>query len=267
MVPLHIEDAGGALAVAFQRQAPGGMADAGGIFSACRCQLGRHEPAGIGGTGENAIRLTQKEPSDPVFAGAECQTPACGKVEETRVAPDLGQYRSEAVAAEPLLEHPEGICCRGNADDDQAARIEAEAGETGAVGKSGLARGGGFDDPQDRTIVLDGETGEDGDGEAGHGGGVTALRAAQLVESGTAKTAGKHAIETGDSEGKEGPGATRRKRGRGAGLQWRRVRTRAGFFARYASDPPLQLGDPALQAGKAAPCHENARAHGFQTRR
>jgi hypothetical protein len=24
------------------------------------------------------------------------------------------------------------------------------------------------------------------------------------------------------------------------------------------------LGDPATQAGKAAPCHENARAHGFE---
>jgi hypothetical protein len=208
------------------------------------------------------------------------------------MTPYLGQHRSEAVAAESLLEHPESICCSYNANDDQAAGIEAEAGETGAVGKSGLARSGGFDDPQDRTIVLDGETGEDGDGEAGHGGGVAALRAPHLVKRGTAKTAGKHAIETGDSEGKEGPGAARRQGGRSTGRvcverggnlpalppdQVRGLRHARALvarnkppacFVRYVNrSSPFQLGDLAAQAGKAAPCHENARAHGFQTRR
>jgi hypothetical protein len=184
MVPFHIEDAGGALAVAFQRQAPGGMADASGIFGARRCRLGRHEPAGIGGAGEYAIGLAEQQAHDAVLAGAERQTPARGQIEETRVASDLGQDRGEAAAAKAFLEHPEGVGGLGDADNDQAPYIEAEAVETGAIGKSGLARGGCFDNPQDRTIVLDGEAGKNRDGEAGHGSGVAAFGATHLVKRG-----------------------------------------------------------------------------------
>ena len=259
------------------------MADAGGVFGTRRGRLRRHEPAGIGGTGENAIRLAEQQPHHSVLASTERQTPARRQIEQARMTPDLGQHRSEAAAAEPLLEHPKGVCCFGNADDDQAARIEAEAGETGAIRKSCLACGGSFDDPQDRAIILDCEAGKNGDGETGHGGGVAALRAAHLVERGTAKATGQHVVEFGNGERENGSSAARRQGGRSAreacgnlssALSLRHARAfvarnkQLACFVRCTNrSSPFQLGDPAAQAGKAAPCHENARAHGFQTRR
>ena len=228
-----------------------------------------------------------------MLAGAKRQAPAGGQVEQARLAPDLGQHGGKAAAAKPFLEHPEGVGGPGHADDDQAARVEAEAFETGAIGKPGFARGSGFDDPEDGAIVLGAKAREDGSGEAGHGGGVAAFVAAHLVEGGTAKAAGKHAVKVLDGEGEDGSGAAGGEGGRGTGEAYvrggwdrlpalppdqvrglRHVRALvarnkpAACFVRFANrSSPLQLGDPVAQAGKAAPCHENARAHGFQTRR
>jgi hypothetical protein len=223
MVPLHIEDAGGALAVTFQRQTPGWMTDAGRIFGARLCRLRCHEPASIGGAGEYAIGLTKKKPHHPVLAGAEGQTPACGQVEEARVASDLGHHCREPAATKSLLEHPEGVGGPGDADDDQTFGIETEAGKPGPIRKPGFSCRGGFDDPQNGTIVLGGETRKDGDGEAGHGGGVAALGATHFMKRSTAQTTGQHAVEIRNGEGEDGPGAACRQGGRRAGLQWRRI--------------------------------------------
>ena len=199
------------------------MADAGRIFGARCCRLRCYEPAGIGGAGEYALGLTKKESHHPVLAGAERQTPARGQVEETRVASDLGQHRSEPAATKPLLEHPEGVGGRGDVGDDQTLRVEAEAGKTDAIRKPGFTCRGGFDDPQNRTIVLGGETRKDSDGEAGHGGGVAALGATHFVKRCTAQTACQHAVEIRNGEGEDGPGATWRQGGRCASVQWGRI--------------------------------------------
>lgn len=199
------------------------MTDAGRIFGARRRGLRCHEPAGIGGAGEYAVRLAEQQAHYPVLAGAEGKTPACGQVEEARVASDLGHHCREPAATKPLLEHPEGVGSLGDADDDQTFRIETEAGKAGAIRKPGFPCRSGFDDPQNRTIVFGGETRKDSDGEAGHGGGVAALGATHFMKRGTAQTAGQHAVEIRNGEGKDGPGAAWRQGGRRASLQWGRI--------------------------------------------
>lgn len=230
------------------------MADAVGIFLVGCCRSWRYEPTGAGGAGRSAIGLAQQQAHDAVLAGAERQPPARGQIEDTRVSADLGQHGGEAATAQAFLEYPKSVGRFGDADDDQTARIETEAGEAGAIGEPGFARRRGLDDPQNRAIVPCTKAGKHGDGKAGHGGRIAALVAAHLVKRGAAEATGKQAVETGYGEGKDSVGPAR---GKG------RLRIRSGLSLGHASGASLQLGDPAAQMGKAALCHENAGAHGF----
>jgi hypothetical protein len=258
------------------------MADAGRIVSACRSRPGRDQPAGIGGTGQGTIGLAEQQAHDAVLAGAERQAAACSQIELAWVATKFGEHGGEAAAAQSFLEHPEDILGFRHPNDDEPRRVDAERGKAGAIGGPGLMGRGGFGDPQHGTVVLCREAGEDGGGEAGHGGGIAALVAAHFVERSAAKATGEQSIEGGNSEGECVAAAARGKRGRGAGetctergenrfLPCFRGRGyaefRVGIVAGFHPGVRLDLRDPATQAGKVFPCHGNAGAHGFPTRR
>ena len=232
------------------------MADAFRKIVSDRCRQWSDQPAGEGSARLGAPRLAQEETHDAVLGGSKREAPARRQVEKAGVAPDLGEHRGEAAAAEPFLEYPEGVGGRLHADDDEALRIETEAGETGAVRKPRFVCCGRFYDPQNPPMVFlfpsraDGaprlfhdQSRQDRCGEAGHGGGVAALGAAHLVERGPGKAAAEHPVEAWDGKGKGVAGAC---------------------FVRSAHrSSPLDLGDPAAKTGKGIPCHENAGAHGL----
>ncbi len=76
MVPLHIEDAGGAPAVAFKGEAPGGMADRRGMIRARRRRLRGDQPARGGCARPRMAGLAHEQAHDAVLGGAA--TPAGG---------------------------------------------------------------------------------------------------------------------------------------------------------------------------------------------
>jgi hypothetical protein len=210
MVPLHIEGAGSAAAVAFERQAPDRLADPGGVVVEDRGRAGRDQPAGEGGArfglGE---ALAQKQAGDAAGAGAQRQTAAGGEVEKPGVTANLDEDRGEAATAEAFLAHPQGIERPGDAHHDQASRVEAETGEADAIGQSALAGGGLLDDPQKRAIVGGGQAGKDGDGETGRGGGVADDAAPDFVECVAAVPATQGGVDGGDAQGQERAGPAR----------------------------------------------------------
>jgi hypothetical protein len=162
------------------------MADAFRKIVVDRCRQRRDQPARVGGAGRRAVRLAEQQPHDAVLGSAERQPAAGSEIEQARVAAYLGEHGGETATAQSLLEYPEGVLRFRHAHDDYARRVEAEAGEPGAIGEAGLAHGGGFDDPQDRASILDGQAREHRYGEAGHGGGIATLIAMHLVECGAA---------------------------------------------------------------------------------
>ena len=271
MVPLQVESAGRTGAVAFEVEPPGGAADALGEVVDGGRGTGRDPPAGQGGAGLGRGGLAEQEAHHAAVAGAEREPPAGGQVEALRVAAELAEHRGEAGAAEPFLEHPERLLRPPGPDDDEAARVEAELVEAGAIGLAALPRRRLLEDEEDRPVVETGEAGEQRRGEAARGGDIARLRGPDLVERVPPEAAAERPVEVGDAEGKHRPAPARReelpRRGRVGGSAGERSCPfgKGGIPGGRSVWPALDLGNAAGELGKPLPRHENACAHGLRT--
>jgi hypothetical protein len=138
MVPLHVEDAGSAVAIAFEGEAPGGIADAFGEIGVGRGGKRADEPARAGGTRRRACGLAEQESGDAAFRRAEREAAAGGEIEGAGVAWYLGDDGGEAGAAQPLLEDPQCVGGLAHARNDEAGRIEPVGAQATAVGQAGF---------------------------------------------------------------------------------------------------------------------------------
>ena len=257
MIPLHVDGAGAAAAVAFQRQPPGRPADAGGVIVGGDGGQRRHAPAGQRRARVGFAGLAQEQAHHAAGLGAQRQTPAGGEIEDAGRAADLGQHGGKPATGEPFLEDPERVGGLAHAHDNEPRRIASETVEPDAIGQAGLAGGRGFHDPQHRAVVDTGKARENGHGEAGGGGRFARGVAVDLVQGGAPQAAGEHAVERGQGEGQGVAGPARGKRGacrqnasgtippspslprKGGG---RRLLLLRGEIA--GSRPALDLGDP-----------------------
>src|SRR5579871_6072938 len=147
MIPLHIDAAGRAEAIPFERKPPGRPADARREIVNSPGEPRRDQPASECRARLIRTGLAQKQAKDAALARSQGQPAAGGEVELLRRAADLGDCPGEAPTAQSLLEHPECLHRPPDADDDELPRIETETIETGPVGKPRLARDGRFHDP------------------------------------------------------------------------------------------------------------------------
>ena len=268
MIPLQVECAGAAGAVACKVEAPARAADAFGEVVERAGGARRDAPAGLGGTGLGRRGLAEQEAGYPALPGAEGETPAGGEVEHLRVAAQLAEHGGEPGTAESFLEHPQRLLRAPGLDHQEPWRSEAELAEAGAMGIAAFAERRLLGDEEDRAVIPAGESGEQGRGEAEGGGGLAGGSRPDLVQGIPAEPAAEHPVGCRHPEGQHRLAPLRQEAGAGRGGVRRRParEDRLGAVGeRWKARSTLDLGDTAGQPDNSFPRHESASAHGFET--
>ena len=136
MVPLQIEAAGQAEAVALEREAEGRTADAGLEIVERAGRMRRGLPAGQrrARLGRGAWR--RRRPMTPLSRARRARRRLA--VRSSRRAADLGKHGGEPAAGKALLEDPERLARPADADDDQCS--QGDRGDRGPAHRAGPFR-------------------------------------------------------------------------------------------------------------------------------
>jgi len=266
MIPLQVEAAGAAVAVAFEVEPPGGAADALGKAVERAGRRGCRPPAGPGGAGLGGGGLAEQEARHSALPGAKRQAAAGGEIERPGVPAQLAEDGGKSRTAEALLEDPERFFRPAGLDHHEPGGGQSELVEAGSMGMPALPEGGFLGDAEDRPVVAEGEAREQGRGEAEGGRRLAGGLRPDLVKGVPPEPAAESPVGRGHSERQEPPVPIRRKEGTGGGKGRPGAGGRglASVFGRgRKARPAFYLGDAAGKPDKGFPRHESASAHGL----